>query len=123
MPGAASAARCGPTIHAGGGQGSGEMSYPLYTRNIRTVWDIPTHPFPDAHFATFPPALPERCIKISCPPGGLVLDPFAGSGTVGVVALKLGRRFLGIELNPEYIRLAARRIEREAGGLLVEAAG
>ena len=81
-------------------------------RNIRTVWEIPTQPFPDAHFATFPEEIPRRCIRAGCPKGGLVLDPFAGSGTTGYVAVSLGRRFLGIELKSEYAEMARRRIGR-----------
>lgn len=88
------------------------------SRNKRTVWTIATHPFPDAHFATFPPRLAETCIKAGCPAGGVVLDPFMGSGTVGLVAAKLGRRYLGVELNPQYADMAERRIRREAGLLL-----
>lgn len=61
-----------------------------------------------------PPALAERCVMASCPLGGLVLDPFAGSGTTGAVALRLGRRFLGVEISPEYERLARRRLEEDA---------
>ncbi len=80
------------------------------TRNRRSVWTIPTCAFPGAHFATFPPALVEPCVKAGCPEGGLVLDPFCGSGTVGEVALLHGRRFVGIELNAAYIELAHRRI-------------
>jgi len=152
------------------------------TRNRRTVWDISTHPFGEAHFATFPPELPKICILAGtsergcCPacgapherimhreggttgkdwhgdqaqkaeniargPNGqdyrkrttgwrqtcacpaaapvpaLVLDPFSGSGTTGVVALQHGRRYVGIELNPEYADMSQRRIRREAGGL------
>ncbi len=79
-------------------------------RNIRTVWDIHTQAFSEAHFATFPPALVEPCISLGTRPNDVVLDPFIGSGTTGVVALKLGRRFVGIELNPEYVRLAERRL-------------
>ena len=77
--------------------------------NLRSAWWIPTQPYPEAHFATFPEALPEICIKAGCPADGIVLDPFAGSGTVLAVARSLGRRSLGIELNPEYVRLARRR--------------
>ena len=58
-------------------------------RNIRSVWTIATRPYPGAHFAVFPPELPERCIKAGCPEGGVTLDPFAGSGTVGMVANRL----------------------------------
>ena len=82
-------------------------------RNLRNVWTIPSSPFPDAHFATFPPALAERCIKAGCPAGGHVLDPFGGAGTTGLVAARLGRSATLIELNPEYAKIARRRIARE----------
>jgi len=81
-------------------------------RNRRCVWDIPTQSFSDAHFATFPEKLVEPMIKAGCPEGGIVMDPFAGAGTVGVVAKRLRRSFIGIELNPAYIEMAERRIER-----------
>lgn len=81
-------------------------------RNRRSVWSIPTEPFAGAHFATFPPALVEPCLLAGTTPGDWVLDPFFGSGTVGLVCEKLGRRWLGIELNPELARLAADRITR-----------
>lgn len=71
-------------------------------RNKRSVWEIATAPFPEAHFATFPPALVEPCIKAGCPAGGTVLDPFGGAGTTGLVADRLGRDAVLIELNPEY---------------------
>lgn len=83
-------------------------------RNKRTVWTICTHPFPGAHFATFPPSLVEPCILAGSPEGGVVLDPFAGSGTTGMVALRHGRSFIGIELNPEYVEMARRRIMSDA---------
>jgi len=83
-------------------------------RNIRSVWTIPTQPFPEAHFATFPVKLVEPCIKAGSRPGDLILDPFAGSGTVGVVALRLTRSFLGIELKSEYCEMARRRITDDA---------
>ncbi len=79
-------------------------------RNLRTVWDIHTRPYPEAHFATFPSALVEPCIKIGSGPRDLILDPFIGSGTTGQVALQLDRRFVGIELNPEYLRIAEERL-------------
>ncbi len=82
--------------------------------NLRTVWTIAPEPFKGAHFAVFPTALVEPCIKSGCPPGGLVLDPFAGSGTTGVVANRLGRDFVGVELNPEYAEMARRRIKADA---------
>lgn len=79
-------------------------------RNLRTVWDIHTKPYPQAHFATFPPSLVEPCIKIGSAERDLILDPFIGSGTTGVVALNLSRRFVGIELNPEYLHIAEDRL-------------
>jgi DNA modification methylase len=82
-------------------------------RNLRTVWDIKTRPYPDAHFATFPAALVEPCLAVSSCPGDLVLDPFIGSGTTGLVALKTDRRFVGIELNPAYLRIAEHRLNGE----------
>jgi len=84
-------------------------SYP--TRNRRSVWTIATQPFPEAHFAVFPPKLVEPCILAGAPVGGLVLDPFCGTGTTGMVALRHGRRFVGIELNAEYVEMAHRRIQ------------
>ena len=80
------------------------------TRNRRTVWTITTTPFKGAHFATFPQKLVEPCILAGSPRGGIVLDPFSGSGTVGVVALLHQRQFIGIELNPKYCAIARERI-------------
>ncbi len=85
------------------------------TRNKRSVWHVPTQSFPEAHFATFPPALIEPCILAGCPVGGTVLDPFFGAGTTGLVADRLGRNCIGIELNPEYAEIAERRITGDAG--------
>lgn len=79
-------------------------------RNVRDVWTFPTAQTPEAHFATFPEELPKRCILAACPPGGLVLDPFCGIGTTGVVARRLGREFVGIELSPKYAEIAGRKI-------------
>jgi DNA modification methylase len=79
-------------------------------RNLRTVWDISTRPYPEAHFATFPPALVEPCVSLGTKTDDLVLDPFVGAGTTGLVALNMKRRFVGIELNPEYLRIAERRL-------------
>jgi site-specific DNA-methyltransferase (cytosine-N4-specific) len=79
-------------------------------RNARTVWDINTFALREAHFATFPPALVQPCISLATKPGELVLDPFMGSGTTAVVAYELGRRFVGIELNPDYTQIAERRL-------------
>lgn len=79
-------------------------------RNCRSVWNIHTQGFLGAHFATFPPKLVEPCIKASTRTGDYVLDPFFGSGTTGVVAHQLGRKYVGIELHPEYVVLAAQRL-------------
>jgi len=79
-------------------------------RNRRSVWHIATQPFPGAHFAVMPQKLVEPCVLAGCPEGGLVLDPFTGSGTVGIVACRLGRRFVGCELNPEYVAMAEKRL-------------
>jgi site-specific DNA-methyltransferase (adenine-specific) len=86
-------------------------------RNLRTVWDINTQALPEAHFATFPQSLVDRCIKTTSEPGDVVLDPFLGSGTVAAVAIQNRRAFLGIELNPEYVEIARQRISRLGGRL------
>jgi DNA modification methylase len=78
-------------------------------RNKRSVWTVPTEPYAEAHFATFPPDLIKPCILAGTKPGDLVLDPFAGSGTTGAVALELGRKAILIELNPVYIPLIKKR--------------
>lgn len=83
-------------------------------RNKRSVWEITTKGFAEAHFATFPPELPEICIKAGCPRGGMVLDPFGGSGTVGLVADRLQRDAVLIELNPEYAAMAERRVRGDS---------
>lgn len=83
----------------------------LLGSNARNVWTISPKPFRGAHFATFPPELVERCIKAGCPPGGIVLDPFAGSGTTGEVALKLDRRAILIEINPTYVAMIEQRLD------------
>jgi DNA modification methylase len=99
--------------HIAGGDGSLQHRdgdrWPGTARNVRSVWEIATQPYPEAHFATFPVALAERCIQAGCPENGTVLDPFMGSGTVAVAARKHGRNSIGIELNPDYAELAARR--------------
>ena len=79
-------------------------------RNKRSVWSVSTKGFRGAHFAVFPEKLIEPCILAGCPEGGVVLDPFAGSGTTGVVAKRMGRGFMGCEINPSYVEMAARRI-------------
>ncbi len=86
------------------------------TRNKRDVWSVATAQFKDAHYATFPPELIRPCVLAGCPPGGIVLDPFFGSGTTGVVALQEERDFIGIELNSAYVSLARKRIESTLEG-------
>jgi DNA modification methylase len=84
-------------------------------RNKRSVWEVATQPFSEAHFATFPTALIEPCILAGCPKGGTVLDPFGGAGTTGLVADRLGRNAVLIELNPEYAAMSQRRLIDDAG--------
>lgn len=93
-------------------------------RNKRSVWSIATQPFREAHFATFPPALVEPCILAGAPAGGVVLDPFGGAGTTGLVADRLQRDAILIELNAEYVAIAERRIAVDQGTMFaaVEAA-
>jgi DNA modification methylase len=91
-------------------------------RNLRSVWSIAPQPFHEAHFAVFPEKLAERCILAGAPVGGVVLDPFMGAGTVALVSMKHGRRFVGVELNPEYAEIARKRIAPFAQGVLPVAA-
>jgi len=79
-------------------------------RNKRTVWSVPLGKFREAHFAVFPPKLIEPCILAGSPVDGVVCDPFFGSGTVGLTAIELRRKYVGIELNPEYVQLAQQRL-------------
>jgi site-specific DNA-methyltransferase (adenine-specific) len=97
--------RGGKTVKLGDGTGG---------RNARSVWAIATQPYAEAHFATFPEELPRRCIAAGCAEDGVVLDPFMGSGTVALVARRLGRKSIGIELNPEYAELCARRLQQQS---------
>ena len=80
-------------------------------RNKRTVWQISLKPFKEAHFAVYPEELCETPIKACCPEDGIVLDPFFGSGTTGLVTLKQNKKFIGIELNKEYIEIANKRLK------------
>nr|WP_243864063.1 site-specific DNA-methyltransferase [Brooklawnia cerclae] len=89
----------------GGNPGSTLLSVHK-TRNPGDVWTITTQPFPGAHFAAFPVEIPRRCIAAGCKPGGRVLDPFCGSGTTGLAAVQLGRRFVGVDLSADYLDLA-----------------
>lgn len=86
--------------------------------NKKSVWTVTTKPYSEAHFATYPPDLIVDCIKAGCPEGGIVLDPFMGAGTTAMVARKLNRQYVGFELNPEYIRIAHNRLQKELGMFL-----
>ena len=85
--------------------------YQTLGKNERTVWSISSKPFSEAHFAVYPEELCETPIKAGCPEGGIVLDHFFGSGTTGLVALKQNKKFIGIELNEEYIEIAKKRLK------------
>jgi DNA modification methylase len=99
------------------GVGKKTVTGALMGRNRRSVWTVASDPFPGAHFATYPEKLIEPCILAGSRPDDLVLDPFTGSGTTGVVALRNGRRFVGCELSAAYVKMADRRIREQAGGL------
>ena len=101
-----------PKLKHHGLKGKPDEENPL--KNKRSVWTVNTKGYKGAHFATFPKDLIEPCFLAGCPEGGTVLDPFMGSGTTCVVALNHGRRFIGTELNPEYIKIATERISEEA---------
>ena len=81
-----------------------------YMRRKRDVWSVPTRPLKEAHFAAYPPDLIKPCVLAGCPVGGVVLDPFMGAGTTAMVARELGRHYVGVELNPEYIGIAEKRL-------------
>lgn len=106
--------------HAGFNDRWDAMSHDEQTQSahLRNVWTIATAAFSEAHFATFPPALVEPCLKAGCPVGGVVLDPFGGAGTVGLVADRLQRNAILFELNPEYAAIAERRIRADGGMFL-----
>lgn len=110
------AARGVPVAEDGSTNGAVAGSFPWegYTRNKRSVWTVPTKPFKGAHFATFPPDLIKPCILAGCREGGTVLDPFGGAGTTGLVADRLRRNALLIELNPTYAQMARERINDDA---------
>ncbi len=94
----------------GSSRGSEEPWTPRATRNKRSVWAVNTKHYKGAHFAVYPESLVEPCVLAGCPAGGVVLDPFMGSGTTGAVAVRLGRSYLGIDLSPAYCDLARERI-------------
>lgn len=83
-------------------------------RNKRDVWNVNTKPCREAHFATFPDTLIEPCVLAGCPEGGIILDPFMGAGTTGMVAKRHNRNYVGIELNPDYVQIAENRIEKKS---------
>lgn len=101
------------TIHIKRLGGERDEVYPI--RNKRSVWTVNTKPYAESHFATFPERLIVDCIKAGCPENGIVLDPFMGAGTTALVARKLSRNYIGIELNEEYVKMANKRLERELG--------
>jgi DNA modification methylase len=96
------------------GNGAADQYVVAEIRNKRSVWTVATTPYSGAHFATFPPALIEPCILAGSRPGDVVLDPFFGSGTTGQVAQKLGRQWIGCELNPAYGELQKERTAQDA---------
>ena len=96
---------------ATGNYATNKVCYHPDGRTKRTVWSITTKANKEAHFATYPEELCETPIKAGCPEGGIVLDPFFGSGTTGIVALKQKKNYLGIEINPEYIEIAEKRLK------------
>lgn len=93
----------------------GSVPWEGYMRNKRSVWEVTTEAFKEAHFATYPTELIEPCILAGCPEDGWVLDPFFGAGTTGLVSDRLQRNCIGIELNPDYVSIAMRRIKNDAG--------
>ncbi len=98
--------------HSGYHNSEGDLMINPEGRNMRTVWEINPQAFPDAHFAVFPEKLVETPIKACCPEDEIVLDPFMGSGTTAIVAIKQGRKYIGIEANPEYVQMAEKRIKQ-----------
>ena len=94
---------------------NGEPDKEYYVRNKRDVWSVNVKPCSEAHFATYPFELIKPCILAGCPENGIVLDPFMGSGTTAIVARSLNRNYLGVELNPEYIKIAHRRLDKHLG--------
>lgn len=98
-----------PNLH----NGRWDQAFHPLGRNKRTVWSVPLGKYRGAHFAVFPEKLIEPCIVSSCPHGGLVIDPFFGAGTTGLVALKHGRKFIGIDINEDYCTISQNRLLKE----------
>jgi DNA modification methylase len=107
--------KAGDTGLAPSHHGNSIPTYPA--RNKRDVWTVCTKPEKESHFAVFPDTLIVDCIKAGCPEGGIVLDPFMGSGTTAVVARKLNRNYIGFELNPKYVEISERKIYNQLGFL------
>ena len=98
-------------LHKGNQAGSIPYDGSETLRNKRDVWNVNIKPCKEAHFATFPDTLIEPCVLAGCPENGIIIDPFMGAGTTGMVAKRHNRNYVGIELNPEYIKIAENRIE------------
>lgn len=94
------------------------LALPVENRNLRNVWQMNTAKFSEAHFAVFPPELPEKCIKAGSKEGDLILDPFSGAATTGLVAVQLRRRYVGIEINPEYVAMSEERLRKGYGATI-----
>lgn len=109
--------RMEPTFHARGHE-RWQWKDGQAVRNRRSVWTVSPSRYAEAHFATMPMELAQLCVLAGCPPGGTVLDPFAGSGTTLAAAIGNGRNAIGVELNPAYIRLAEKRLATVQPSLL-----
>ena len=94
------------------GRPKGKIDINPHGRNMRCVWRIPYEPSKEAHYAMYPMRLVEIPIKAGCPESGIVLDPFMGSGTTAVVARRVGRKYIGFELNPDYIDICRKRLKQ-----------
>lgn len=104
-----------PNVNRGEFENESDLPGPHEKANKKSVWTVTTKPFSEAHFATFPQDLIVDCIKAGSRENDIILDPFIGAGTTAVVAKKLNRNFIGIELNPEYIKIAEKRLRKEIG--------
>lgn len=101
-----------PNVERGGYDKESQVPLPSDTANKRSVWTVNTKPYKEAHFATYPAELIVPCIKAGCPVGGVVYDPFGGSGTTGEVAIRLGRKFILSEINPDYVKISNKRLRK-----------
>ena len=103
--------RGNPNLH----DGRWDQAFHPKGRNKRTVWSMPLSKYRDAHFAVFPESLVEHCVKAGSPPKGVVLDPFCGSGTTGLVSLRIERDFIGIDCSQRYCDMASERLRNQQG--------